>query len=300
MATTKMYSKALWNAVRGEKYNPDLDEGTTRQGDYVMPDDFIDAFNTALAKDNLFRRYATVVQAAPTNDRIEAVASTGEAEFVGEGVAFPDNADSFTEFKLNPCKLAALTRIKEDFVRDTKFDLEGYLSGEFARRFGRAEEKAFITGDGVTQPCGILNDTGGAPIGVTAKEYLTFDEITCLFFSLSPEYRRNAVWIMNDTVAFHLRSLKDSGGMRLWNHNSNTIFGLPVEISPYMPNAEAGTKPIVIADLRYYWICERRSLAVKILRELFSLKGEVGIAAHEILDGRLILPEAARVLQMAE
>jgi len=302
MATTKNYSKALCNAVRGERNNPDLTEGTTRQGDYAMPDEFVSAFTAALEKDNLFRRHATVIQATPTADRIEAVASTGEAEWVGENIAFPDSSDKFTEFKLNPCKLASLTCLKESFIQDKMFDIEKYLTGDFARRFGRAEEKAFINGDGITQPCGILHETDGAQVGATAasKTVITFDDVKKLYFSMKPEHRRHAVWIMSDDTAFRLRSLKDSGGMDIWNHNSDTIFGRPVEISEHMPDIGAGANPIVLADLRYYWIVERRSLAIKMLWELFSMKDQIGIAAHEILDGRLILPEAARVLQMAE
>ena len=134
MATTKTYSKALWNAVRGDRdYSADLAEGTTRQGDYVMPDEFVGAFTAALEKDNLFRRHATVIQATPTTDRIEAVASTGEAEWLSEGEAFPDSSDSFTEFKLNPCKLASLTCLKQTFIQDSQFDIEKYLTDDFAR-----------------------------------------------------------------------------------------------------------------------------------------------------------------------
>ena len=33
---------------------------------------------------------------------------------------------------------------------------------------GNAEERAFITGDGVGKPLGLLAETGGAKVGVTA------------------------------------------------------------------------------------------------------------------------------------
>ena len=302
MAKSDIYNRAFWNAVRGEKFCSGLEEGWVGPDSYVMPDDFLDGFAAALEKDNLFRRHGTVMRTALPTDRIEAVASTGEADWVGEGVAFTESSDRFTEIKLNPCKLTSLTRVKETFIKDTQFDIEKYLRDEFARRFGRAEEMAFIKGDGITRPCGILHETQGAQIGTVAasKTALTFDDVKKLYFSLKPEHRRHAVWIMNDTTAFKLRSLKDAGGMDLWNHSTDSIFGRPVEISEHMPGTEAGARPVAFADLRYYWIVERRSLAIKMLWELYSMQGQVGIASHEILDGRLIMPEAAQVLQMAQ
>ena len=301
MAKSEIYNKAFWNAVRGDYTGSDLAEGVTRQNDYIMPDDFIGEYTAALAKDNLFRRYASVIGAKLTEGTIESTASTGEAAWVSDGVAFVESADRFTTFNLNLCKLASLARIKLNFIQDTQFDIERYLRDEFARRFGRAEEKAFIKGDGVTQPCGILHETQGAQVGSTAasSSAITFDDVKKLYFSLKPEYRRNAVWIMNDDTAFKLRSLKDAGGVDLWNHNTDTIFGKPVEISEHMPGIETGAKPVVFADLRFYWIVERRALAIKILRERYIMQNQVGIAANEILDGRLIMPEAAQLLQMA-
>ncbi len=43
----------------------------------------------------------------------------------------------------------------------------------------------------------------------------------------------------------------------------------------------------------------RQSLTAKVLNELYSAQGPIGIVAYERLDGRLILPEAVKVLQMA-
>ena len=176
--------------------------------------------------------------------------------------------------------------------------IEAYLKNEFARRFGRAEENAFINGSGTDEPTGILN---GGEIGVTTKKdaNLSYDDVIRLYFSLKPEHRGNAVWLMNDETAFHLRTLKDENGNYLWNNNDNTILGKPVYFLNHMSNIESGKMPIAFGDFSYYWIVQRQPLTIKILKELFVINNEIGFTGYERLDGKLILPEAVKLIKMA-
>lgn len=72
--------------------------------------------------------------------------------------------------------ISIITRMDRDFMQDVKFDMEKYLVKHFARRFGKAEEAAFVSGTGVDMPTGILHETDGAEVGVNAKA-LTFDDV---------------------------------------------------------------------------------------------------------------------------
>lgn len=186
-------------------------------------------------------------------------------------------------------------------MADTAFDIEGYLLNAFAQRFGRAEEAAFLNGTGIDQPTGLLSDTG-AEVGVTAAcaTVITYDEVVKLYFSLKAEYRANALFLMHDDTAMALRTFKDSAGNPIWNTQGDTIFGKPVITTPSMPVAAAGAKVIVFGELSYYWVIERQPLAIKRLNELYSLQGQIGFTAYERLDGKLILPEAVKVLKMAD
>ena len=300
MKTTTIYNHAFWNAMRGKKgaYN-DMNEGKESDG-YIVPTEFNEKYQKALEKENLFRRLATVVNTTSKDGTIHAVASTGVAEWVNESVAFPESADTFRQFPVSSYKLASLSKIKEHFVNDNDFNLEGYLENEFARRFGRSEESAFINGDGINEPTGILNATRGGEIGVTAEgsTVLTYDEVINLYFSLKPEHRRNAVWLMNDETAFKLRTLKDDHGNYLWNQADNTILGKPVEYSNYMPNMVSGEIPIAFGDFSYYNIGDRGTRSFAELKELFAGNGLIGFVAKERVDGKLVLPEAVKILKI--
>lgn len=138
-------------------------------------------------------------------------------------------------------------------------------------------------------------------MGVTAVSAadIAFDEINKLYFSLKPEYRSNAVWVMNDETALSLRDLKDSTGNYLWRGAADTLLGKPVVISNHMPSAASGAKPVVFVDFKYYWVVERQPLSIRALHEKYSFADKVGYFGMEILDGCLIRSETIKALQMS-
>ena len=78
MATSTTYNRAFWNVMKGkEENNQNLSEGFDNAGAYVAPDEFREGFNTALAKENIFRRFATVINLSSAEGKNQAVSSTG-------------------------------------------------------------------------------------------------------------------------------------------------------------------------------------------------------------------------------
>ena len=184
------------------------------------------------------------------------------------------------------------------------FDLESYITNEFARRIGSKEEDAFFNGDGTGKPNGILNSTGGAPVEITTASAttITVDNIIDLFYSLNAPYRKNAVWLLNDSTVKAVRKLKDGQGQYLWQPSltagaPDMILGRPVQTSAFMPKIAASAKTIAFGDLSYYWIADRQGRSFKRLGELYAATGQVGFLATQRVDGRLVLPEAIKVLQ---
>ncbi len=56
-------------------------------------------------------------------------------------------------------ELSALPKASQRLLDDSAFDVEGWLAGRIADKFARAEASAFISGDGVDKPKGILDHT---------------------------------------------------------------------------------------------------------------------------------------------
>ena len=197
-----------------------------------------------------------------------------------------------------------MIKVSEELLADSVFDLEAYISKEFARRIGAREEESFFNGDGKGKPLGILAAAGGAEVGVTAASAtaITADEVIDLFYSLKAPYRKNAVWVLNDATVRLIRKLKDANGQYLWQPalregEFDTILGKRIYTSPFMPTAAAGAKTILFGDLSYYWIGDRQGVTFKRLNERYADMGQVGFLASKRVDGKLVLPEAVKVLQ---
>lgn len=295
------YETHFWNAIRGKTVSKEhLAHGIdTTTGAPILIPKSQDKYTAAIRKEGLFRSLATDLKAYDNNYRIKTIATNDVAVWVPEGGNIPitDAMADFGEISLDIHKVAVFFKLEDGLVRDPFFHLEDYLVKRLAKNFGRAEDNAFINGNGKHMPTGILADEGGAEIGVTT-DALTYDDVVKLFFSVKPEYRRNAVWIMNDETALALRSLKDDFGNYIWNHASDTILGHKVMISEFMPNTQSGSKPIAFGDFSYYWIVSRRPVSVRTLTEQFANLDCIGYLAYEFLDGKLVRPEAIKVMQM--
>ena len=74
------------------------------------------------------------------------------------------------------------------------------------------------------------------------------------------------------------------------------LLGKPVRTSAYMPAIAADAKTIAFGDFSYYWIADRQGRSFKRLNELYAANGQVGFLASQRVDGKIILPEAVKVL----
>lgn len=301
------YSQDFWNLMRGQApVTNALKEGTDPDGGYLVPDEFEKQLIQKLHEANILRSISNVIQTNSGEHKIPVVATEGTASWMEEEAAYTESNTQFSQVSLGAHKLGTLIKVSEELLNDSAFDLMGYLSEEFGRRLGDAEEKAFLTGTGSGQPTGMLNDTTGAALGSTAKSStdINFDDLIDLFYSLRAPYRKNAVFIMNDDTVKAVRKLKDKNDQYIWQPSvqagqPDRILNCPVLTSQYMPTLAASNKPVLFGDFNYYWIADRQGRTFKRLNELYAVTGQVGFLGSQRVDAKVILPEAIKYLSMA-
>lgn len=302
------YKKAFWENIRRKEVNAqfrnDLQVGTASEGGYLVPDEFERQLIQGLEEENIIRRFAHVITTNNGVHKIPIVASHGSAAWLDEEDAYTSSDDTFGQVQLDAHKVGTLIKVSEELLNDSAFNLESYIRSEFSRRISVKEEDAFVIGDGSGKPTGILDGTAGAQVGVTAAatNAITAEELIDLFYSLKAPYRRRAIWVLNDTTIKLIRKLKDGTGNYLWQPayregEVSTILGRPYYTSPSMPTVQAEAKTVIFGDLSYYWIGDRQGITFKRLNELFAGNGQVGFLASKRVDGKVILPEAIKVLK---
>ena len=277
-----------------------LADGSTDYGAFRLPLKTEVALKGVLQNESVFRQLATVYEVRDSGNRLLAKYTDDVASWTAEndGVPIDDAMADFTTHIIDCHKLGAFFAFTSDFLMDAQFNTEQYIIKRLGKVFGKAENDAFINGNGKDKPTGILAEDGGAQIGVTT-DAITYDDVIKLYFSAKPEYRKHGVWFMNDETAVMLRTLKDKNGNYLWNSTNDTILGKPVVYCEYMPSIGAGSKPIAFGDFSFYTIVVREGISLKTLTETMPNFNDVGYLSYEFLDGKLVRPEAIKVLQLS-
>ena len=280
-----------------------LSEGVDANGGYLVPEEFEHQIIQGLEEANVVRSLAKVITTSAER-KIPVAATHSTAQWTPENGAYTESNPTFDQKSIDAFKLTDLVKVSIELLQDSAFDLESYIAAEFARAFGIAEEEAFCIGIGTGQPTGIFTANGGT-VGVTAAaaNAITADELISLVYSLKSPYRRNAKFLMNDATVSLIRKLKDNNGAYLWQPSiqagePDRLLGYALYTSPYVPTLAAEALTVAFGDFRNYWIADRSGRTVQRLNELYSTNGQVGFVATERVDGKVILPEGIRLLQM--
>ena len=310
------YRKAFWDNIRhpGNPMLRDvLEVGTDGNGGYLVPTEFERTLVQALDENNVMRTIGCKIITTQNERKIPVADGHTQAAWTAENGAYKESNPTFTQKSIDAYKLTDLIKVSDELLSDSFFDIEGYISEEFGRAFGEAEEDAFINGaiqkgqTVIDRPTGLFSaaNAGGAPQGVVAAgaTAITADELISLVYSLKAPYRSRAKFLMNDATVAAIRKLKDSNGVYMWQPSltagePDRLLGYPLFTSPKVPTLAAGARAVAFGDFSCYWIADRAGRTMKRLNELYATNGQVGFTCTERVDGKLILSEGIKILDM--
>ena len=287
-------------------------------GGYLVDPQTSDRIQSLLLSTSSLRSIANVVQVEATSFDVIVDRSEVGSGWATETAATTETATPVIErISIKLHELAAMPKASQRLLDDSAFDVEGWLAEKIATRFTRAEAAAFINGDGVDKPRGILLPTkvadatwtwgniGYIPTGAAA-DFATTNAVDCivnLVYALGADYRANSAFVMNSKTVGAVRKMKDADGRFMWSdglaaNEPARLMGYPVVVSEDMPDVGANTYPIAFGDFRSaYTIAERPDL--RILRDPFSAKPNVLFYANKRVGGDITDYAAIKLLKVA-
>ncbi|MFN8693211.1 MAG: phage major capsid protein [Holosporales bacterium] len=284
------------------------------EGGYMVSAELSSSISQVLRDSSPLRQLATVIEVA--SDAFEILTDPNDVgtAWVAETGARNETATADVgKIRIPVHELYAEPRITQKLLDDARFDVEQWLATKIADRFARAENTAFISGNGVAQPRGILTYSGGTSFGQIERRKTGVngdwpasnpaDALVDLSQLLKTSYTQGAAFLLNRSLMADVRKFKGSDGQYIWQPSYNAgqpaqLLGYPVYVAEDMPNKATGSLSVAFGNFRLgYAIVDR--IGTRILRDPFTAKPYVKFYTTKRVGGDVINSDAIKLMEFA-
>lgn len=265
-------------------------------GGFLVPEVFSNKLEVALKSFGGLRQVCDVISTGtgadipwPTTDD-----TTNEGELLAENT---DASIQDTVYGSKTLKASLysskMIKVPRTLMQDSFFDMDQHLAEQLAMRIHRITNRHFTTGDGTTQPEGIVT---ASSLGFTAAAAaaISFDELIELEHSVDPAYRGNGSFQFHDSTLKEIKKLKDGNGQYIWNAGDvksghpSTILGYSYQVNQDMAPLASAARTVLFGDMKKYKIRDVLGVVVQRLNERYAEAFQVAFIGFSRHDGRLI------------
>jgi len=218
---------------------------------------------------------------------------TEESGTIGETEA------KFGRVVLQACKLATMCDVPNELLSDSIISFAALIEQMLPEAISWYEDTAFLTGNGVGQPLGVLNSA--ALVTVTketgqAADTIVWENLVKMYSRMLPSSLGRAVWVANGDCFPELATMALSvgtGGSAIWLNNGvqgppSSILGRPLLLTEKVPTiGGAGSgKDISFIDFGYYLIGDRQQMRAESSMHAKFTTDQTTYRIIERVDGR--------------
>ena len=294
--TTEYDQEEFSNYARGLAMT--LSSGKDEKGGFLVPKHVTTRFQNLLDDLSPIRKIARIETIS--TDSFEILKDFGEADsgWVHETEQRPaTKSPEFRKQRIDIHELYAKPVLTQKLLDDSMIDLEPWILQKIAEKMARAENEAFLRGDGSGKPKGLLAYRGDLKT-IKGNTVETFIEAS---LSLKPYFLRSACFLMSHRGLSLIQTLKDPAtGHFLFQQSlqqsaPSTLLGYPIVLCEALDN-----EPLIVFGSFYegYQIVDRMGLSL--LRDPFSIKPFVEFYARKRVGGDVIAPEAFCLINALE
>lgn len=279
-------------------------------GGYLTTPEFGGIVKTFIYESSPIRPMASTIEIG--TDTLELIIDDGQAScgWVGETQARTEtNTPVLSKLMITANELYAMPKISQKMLDDSIVDIEAWLAGKVAELFGRTEATAFVSGNGVGQPMGLLSYANGTDItqkqiqqvASTSANGFTYVGLVNLQASLKEEYQANATFLLQRASIANIMTIVDGMGRPIFNltFDKNTglesgILGRPLRFANDVPAVATNALAMIYGDIRKaYQIVDR--VGMRLLRDPFTTKGYVLFYTTKRTGGSVVNFEAVKI-----
>jgi HK97 family phage major capsid protein len=224
--------------------------------------------------------------------------TSNKGEIIDENTVINEKDVTFGQITMGSFLYSSkMVRVSLQLLQDSSFPLGPFLGRKLGMRIGRIHADHFTTGNGTTQPQGIVTAAGNSSVQLAAQTP-TYAEMVSIQHSIDPAYRSSpgVGWMFHDSLLAEVKKITDaSTGRPIWMPNMvggepDTILGDPYFINQSMAVA-AGSgagKSILYGDLSKYLIRDVRDVTIQVVDQLYAAYHQVAFFAFARTDAKLL------------
>lgn len=293
-----------------------INVGVGTDGGMAVPEEFDRHILQLLRNLSPMRQVSNVITVGSEDYKKLVNIGTAESGWVGETDARPDTSTPklapialfFGEIYANP---AATQKSLDDIY----FNVEQWINSEVSDQFSAQEGKAFLFGDGIKKPRGLLANPHTAaadakrPFGTLQSVVsglagaIHGDSLIDLIHAAKAGYRSDGKFMMNNLSLAAIRKLKDGDGHYLWRAGlevgaASSLLGYPIVENEDLPDIATDAIPVLFGDFkRAYTIADR--MGVRMLRDPYTNKPYVQFYTTKRVGGALMDSQAVKLLKIS-
>ncbi len=287
-----------------------LSVGSDPDGGYLVTPTITSKIVTAIYESSPMRKLASIETIS--TDSLDLIDDHDQmaAGWTAEAASITDTATAQIAKRNIPThEMYAQPKATQRLIDDAEIDIEAWIAIKVADIFARKESTAFISGNGVGQPRGILTYAAGTAWGKieqvnsgTAGQ-VTADGLIKVYYALKDAYARRASFLMNRSTVQAVRLLKDANNQYLWQPGlaagtPDTLMGVPVAMASDMPAAASAALAVAVGDFQAgYQIVDR--VNIRILRDPFTDKPFVKFYTTKRVGGDVVNYDAIKLLKLS-
>lgn len=176
--------------------------------------------------------------------------------WLAEGDTATEETASLRKLLLTAHKLAIFTSLSRELILGTDSAMQAELRQALTRAVAAKLDEAFLTGDDVRKPEGVLNAPALKTVNRAGATAVSYGDLVAVFAGLHPAFAARATWYINPSVLPELLTMEDTAGHLVWQPSGRdaaptTIFGRPVVYTDRLPTLGAKGDVLVVADGAY-------------------------------------------------
>ena len=295
-----------------------LSEGVATAGGYVAPPELERQILRRLQATSPMRDICQVRTIGSGTFRKPVSTAGLAASWVAETAARPETtAPTLDVIDFPAGELYASPAATQALLDDAYVNIDEWLAEEVQDAFAAQETAAFVSGDGVNKPKGLLAYTAAADASYAWGQmgYLATgvagawpasnptDKLIDLIYAAKTQYRQNGRFVMNRRTVSAVRKFKDAQGNYIWNAalqpgQSASLLGYPVTEIEAMPDVGANTLALAFGDFEKGYLITDRA-GVRVLRDPYSAKPHVLFYTTKRVGGGVQNFDAIKLLKFA-